>query len=250
MQNNQKVIGVMMIYNCERLVEGAFRRLPQGVLDEVICVDDGSIDNTVIAAQRLGIPVYTHPHAGYGGNLIFGLRKALERGAAYMVEIHGDGQFDFAAIEPAVEKLKSGCDFVLGNRFYDLLQPLRDGMPLIRYFGNLTLSAIGRIGMGIGPTDLFTGTRAYSRRLVETLDFSNNTRDYFFSFQIIAQARYCRLKLCEVRTRSDYRGEHTSMKLWKGVVEIFQTIYTVVLYWLTRLNIKRGIFAPLKIRQS
>lgn len=244
--DDKKVIGILMTYNCASLVEHAYSRIPKDVFDAVICVDDASTDGTPDIVRRLGIPVFEHPHTGYGGNLSYGFRKARELGAEYMVEIHGDGQFDFSAIPPAVQKLREGCDIVLGNRFYDILQPLRDGMSLIRYFGNLTLSSVGRIGMGIRQKDLFTGTRAYSQRLVDTLDFSNNTPDYFFSFQIIAQARYCNLKFGQVNTRCNYRGEHTSMNLWKGVWEIFQTAHTVLLYWLACANIKRGIFAPLK----
>ncbi len=235
-----------MAYNCASLVEKAYRQVPKEYFYKIICVDDGSTDNTVSVASRLGIPVFTHPHAGYGGNLFFGLRKALEMGATHVIELHGDGQYDFSAVPAAIEKLNAGCDLILGNRYYDMLQPLRDGMDLARYFGNIFLSTIGRIGLGINTRDLFPGFRAYSRRFVETLNFANTSQNYFFSFEIIAQARYCGLKICQVPVRCDYKGEHSSMKLRKGFPAILHTCYTVILYRLARLKIKRGIFAPLK----
>lgn len=239
-----------MTYNCASLVEEAYHRLPKEYFYKIICVDDGSTDNTVTVVSQLGIPVFTHPHTGYGGNLFLGLRKALELGATHMIELHGDGQYDFSSTPAAIEKLRTGCDLIIGNRYHDLFQPLRDGMDIIRYFGNLFLSTIARIGLGIPTRDLFAGFRAYSRRFMETLDFSNNSQNYFFSFEIIAQARYCNLNICQVPVRCDYRGEHTSMSFWNGIPAILHTCYTVCLYWLARCNIKRGIFASLKTSTS
>jgi len=88
----QRIIGVIMTYNCAGLVARAFRNIPRECFDEIICVDDGSTDDTVAVASRLGISVFTHPHTGYGGNLFFGFRKALEMGATHIIELHGDGQ--------------------------------------------------------------------------------------------------------------------------------------------------------------
>jgi glycosyltransferase involved in cell wall biosynthesis len=241
----EKIIGIILAYNCESLVGKAFQNIPREHFDEVICVDDGSTDNTLAAAKQLGIPVFTHEHTGYGGNLFFGFRKALEMGATHMIELHGDGQYGFSAVPPALELLRSGCDLVLGNRFHDMRQPLRDRMSLARYFGNIFLSTIGRLGLDIDSRDLFPGFRAYSRKFVNTIDATHTAQNYFFSFEIIAQARFAGLKICSVPVRCDYKGEHTSMKLTKGIPAIAHTCYTVLLYRLARLNIRRGIFASL-----
>lgn len=243
---NQKIVGIIMAYNCASLISRAFQSIPKEYFDDIICVDDGSIDPTVAVAKQLGISVFTHEHTGYGGNLFFGFRKALERGGTHMIELHGDGQYDFAAVPAALEQLNAGCDLVLGNRFYRMLQPLRDGMDVARYLGNIFLSAIGRVGLGIPSRDLFPGFRAYSRKFVETLNMEHTSQNYFFSFEIIAQARYCGLKICQVPVRCDYKGEHTSMKLSKGFPAILHTCSTAFFYRLARMNIKRGIFAFLQ----
>jgi glycosyltransferase involved in cell wall biosynthesis len=245
---NTRVIGVLMAYNCSRLIERAYRSIPTECFDDIVCVDDGSTDDTVRVASALGIPVFTHPHAGYGGNLFFGFRKALEMGATHIIELHGDGQYDFSAVPAALKRLSEGYDLILGNRYHDMLQPVRDGMDMARYLGNILLSAIGRVGLGIPTRDLFPGFRAYSRRFVETIDMAHTSENYFFSFEIIAQARYCGLKIGQVPVRCDYKGEHHSMRLSKGFPAILHTCRTVWLYRLARLNIRRGIFATLPAR--
>ena len=242
---HRKIVGVLMTYNCASMVVAAFRNIPQKYFDEIICVDDGSTDNTLAVVEQLGIPVFPHPHTGYGGNLLFGLRTALDRGATHVIELHGDGQYDFSAVPGAVERLAAGCDLVLGNRFHDIVQPLRDGMDPVRYLGNIFLSSFARVGLGIPTRDLFPGFRAYSRKFVETIDVTQTMQNYFFSFEVIAQARYCGLVISQIPVRCDYRGEHTSMKLSKGFPVIAHTLYTVLLYRLARMNIKRGIFASL-----
>lgn len=234
---------MIMTYNCADFLEKTLQLLPRDLFDTVIITDDASTDDTLSIAKRLGIPAFTHPHGGYGGNLKFGLQKAVEMGADGVIEIHGDGQFA-SSIPEAIKKLQEGCDFVLGNRFYELRQPLRDDMSLIRYFGNLILSQLGRMVLGIKPRDLFTGFRAYSRRLVESVDFLRGSDDYFYSFQIIVLSRFANLKICQVPARCFYNQAHTSISLWKGFLEIGQTPFTLLLYLLARAGIRVGIFAP------
>lgn len=244
------VFGVILVYNCAELLPDAFKKFPLHLFDRVIISDDGSTDNTFEVARSLGVPAFTNPHKGYGGNLKFALKKAVELGADYMIELHGDGQFDSAATPSAIGKLRSGCDFVLGNRFIRLFEPLTYGMGIIRFLGNLTLSFMARVVFQVKHRDFFTGLRGYSKRLVESVDLSAGTDDYFFSFEIIAMARYVGLSFCFVPTIADYRGKYTSMALWKGVIEIFQTSWTLFLYILAQCGLRFGIFSSLKKRST
>jgi|TARA_B100000315_G_scaffold188206_1_gene177956 glycosyltransferase involved in cell wall biosynthesis len=241
-----KIFGLIMTYNCASLVEKAYRSLPKELFDTIICVDDDSTDDSVEVVRQLGIQAFTHPHTGYGGNLIFGLKKAFELGATHVIEIHGDAQYSTSQIPLTISKLNSGCDLILGNRYHDMLQPLRDGMDIIRYFGNIFLSTIGRIGLDISTRDLFPGFRAYSQLFMKTIDFSITSKNYFFSFEIIVLARYFNLKICQVPVQCDYKGEHHSMSLTKGIPAILHTCKTVLYFRLARHNIKLGIFSSIK----
>lgn len=239
--NKSGVFGMIMTYNCGAFLEHTYNILPEELFDRIVIVDDESTDDSELVAKRLGIPFYSHPHGGYGTNLKFGLKKCAELGASVIVEIHGDGQFT-SSIPDALVQMRQGADLVLGNRFYDLLQPRRDGMSWIRYLGNSILSGLGGIVLGIKPQDLFTGFRVYSKRLAECSDFAVTSDDYFFSFEIIAMARYANLKIAHVPARSFYNQAHTSISLWKGFLEIAQTPYTLMLYLLAKIGIRLGIF--------
>ena len=91
--HKKRIFGVIMTYNCAGFLEKTLELLPRELFDTIIITDDASTDDTLNVAKRLGIPAFTHPHGGYGGNLKFGLQKAVEMGADAAIEIHGDGQF-------------------------------------------------------------------------------------------------------------------------------------------------------------
>ncbi len=218
-----------------------YQRIPKSSLDEIILADDGSRDNTLEVAQSLGIKSFTHSHRGYGGNIKFGFKKALELGGEYMVEIHGDGQYDPAPIPQALEKLRTGCDLLLGSRFTELLQPLRDGMSPARYFANIGLSFIDRLVLSLPLTEFHSGFRGYSRRLLETIDFEKLSEDYLFTFEIIVLARFFNLKICEIPIRCNYRKEHSSISIWKSAIYSFQTFRTLFQYILAKTGISKSL---------
>lgn len=243
---NKKAIGIIMTYNCAHLLEDAVSRIPKNIFDELIIVDDGSKDSIMEVAQRLGIECFVHEHGGYGVNLRYGLQKALERGAEYMVELHGDGQFDASISPVALEKMKNeDMDFVIGSRFTDIRQPRKDGMPWPRYLANIGLSAIEKVVLRIPWTEYHPGFRMYRRRFIEKLDLSLGASDYLFSFEIIALASYVQAKCGEVPIRANYHGAHTSVNYRKAALNSFQEMWVLVLYILSKCGIKTRLTSML-----
>ncbi len=238
-----KIFGILLTYKHAKMVADIYRRLPTGVFDEVIIFDDASGDNIKEVADDLGLRAFTREkNLGYGGNIKFSIKKCVELGAEYMVEIHGDGQYGSDSIIPGLEKMKQGYDFVLGSRFTDWRQPLRDKMPLPTYLANRGLSFIDRLVLGLPLTEFHTGFRIYSRKLVETIDLDPTANGHLFSFQIIALARYHNLRIAEVPVRCDYTKEHTSIKLGQAIEYSFQMFGVLARYLLARLGFKNKLF--------
>lgn len=211
-----KVIGVILAYNVAKMLPRAIERIPKGVLNDLIVMDDGSKDGTYEVAKKLGLKVFRHePNRGYGGNLKAGMKKALEMGADYIVEIHGDGaQFNPESINFAMPYMKEGkAQLILGSRFVVKGKALENGMPLIRFVANRFLSFFDRNILGLKLTEFHTGFRIYGRKLLENVPYDANTNDYLFSFQIIAQAAYYKMPVREVPVEADYKSEHTSHSL-------------------------------------
>lgn len=239
-----KSVGIILAYNSAGTLAETLARVPKNVLDEIIVSDDGSTDNTLEIAKMLGIPAFTHAHSGYGGNIKFGLEKALERGAEYMVEIHGDGQYDPGAIPVALKKMQEeNYDFLLGSRFQDKHQPTRDGMSFARYFPNMVLSFFDRLILGLRLSEFHSGFRLYSRKLLTTSNFKKGANGHLFSFEIIVMARYHNLKIGELPIHCDYRRYHTSISLRQSIIYALQTFYIMFLYLLARAGLKTKLFA-------
>lgn len=245
-----KIIGLILTYNCEPMIQRAIDNIPKKHFNKIICADDNSSDKTSEIVKNNNIEFLTHEHLGYGGNLFFGLKKAFELGATHVVELHGDGQYDFKVVKDCVSLIDKDADLILGNRFYKYSQPLKNGMDIYRYMGNIFLTLIGSIGLGIRSRDLFPGFRVYSKKFFDRIDIQNTSDNYFFSFEIIAQSKFLNLKIFTIPVNCDYKLEHSSMALINGFAVILHTIKTVIIYRMAKINIKIGIFKNLNLKNK
>ena len=241
-KRKKKIFAIILTYNCEQLLKKTYEKLPKRVFDRVILVDDHSSDKTMQVAKSLGIEAYTHKHTGYGGNIKFGLQKAYKMGADYMVEIHGDGQFDSRIAPQAIKKMDEGFDLLLGSRFINIKQPLKDGMPMSRYITNIVTSYISRIVLGLKLTEVHNGFHVFNRRFIEEAGFKNTSQGHIYSFEILAQAKYHELKVTEIPVRCDYIGKHTSMDILESVPYLYSIFKVLFQYLLTKFDLKVGLF--------
>lgn len=242
-----KVVGMILAHNVGPMLRQAYAKIPPGVLDDVYVMDNSSNDETYEIAKEMGLKVFRNTkRKGYGGNVKEGLLKGLEMGADYIVEIHGDGgQFHPKSIKYALPYMEEGKEFIIGSRFQEPATALKNGMPLIRYAANRFLSTIDRWVLRLPFTEYHTGFRIYSRSMLEKVSFLENSDDYLFSFQIIAQAAYAKCSTAEVPVEADYRGEHTSHELSGAFVYAFQTFHVLGQYTLARrFSLKPAIFGP------
>ncbi len=216
----KKVVVVLPAYNAAPTLEITYNEIPFEVVDDVILVDDASNDETVKIGQSLGIRhIYQHPeNLGYGGNQKTCYRKALELGADIVIMLHPDYQY--------TPKLIPAMAGIIANDVYPVVYAsrilgkgaLRGGMPLYKYVANRFLTLFQNILMGQKLSEYHTGYRAFSREVLESLDFSANSDDFVFDNQITAQVFYAGYEIAEVTCPTKYFGEASSINLKKSTI--------------------------------
>jgi len=185
--NEEKTVGLC--------VDKAFRSLRAiGVEGEVVVVDNGSTDRSVEIAASLGARVVRQDIRGYGAALSKGIAAA--RGDIIVMG-DADDSYDWSSIAAFVRKIEEGYDFVIGNRFKGGIMP--GAMPpLHRYLGNPVLSTISRIAFRVPIGDFHCGMRAFTRDAFERM--KTQTTGMEFATEMIANAAYQRLRICEIPT--------------------------------------------------
>lgn len=239
-----KVIIVMPAYNAEKTVESVFKKIPKDYQNNVVLFDDASHDNTYKNAKQLGINAHRNPiNLGYGGNLKSGLLRGLKEGADIIIELHPDGEYDPSAIVPAIEKVRKGADLVLGNRFFNYMSPLNSGMYFWKYIPIIALSLIDTFILGVKVHDLHQGFRLFTRNLLNNINFKNNSNNYLFSFEIIAQAKFKNMKIVEVPIACHYDGKKRGASLKNSIIYTLGTFKILLLYKLAKIGIKNRLFS-------
>lgn len=236
-----KLIIVMPAYNAEKTLERTVRDMPPGFADEIILVDDASRDNTVQTAETLGLTVIRHDrNLGYGANQKTCYDEALKRGADIVIMIHPDYQYD-SRIAPVFAELieKDICDIVLGSRIRTRKECISSGMPLYKYISNRFLTMMQNIISGQNLSEWHTGYRAYSRKVIEKINYRNNSDDFVFDSQFLIQAAYFGFRIGDLPVPCRYMEEASSINLRRSIVYGLGTVLTLIEYILQKLNIKR-----------
>lgn len=243
----KKVVVVLPAYRAARTLEPTIRDIPPGVADEIVLVDDCSPDDTVAEADRLGIPHLVHPrNRGYGGNQKTCYNEALVREADIVVMLHPDYQYSPKLVGAMAAMVGSGeYDVVLGSRILGTPGALAGGMPRWKYVANRALTLIENILLGVKLSEYHTGYRAFSRKVLETLPLEENSDDFVFDNQMLAQAVHFGFRVGEISCPTKYFEEASSINFRRSVVYGFGVLGTALAYRLHRLGIGRNpLFQP------
>ncbi|MFM7320914.1 MAG: glycosyltransferase family 2 protein [Armatimonadota bacterium] len=242
----KKVVVVLPAYRAARTLEQTVSDIPDGIADEVVLVDDCSPDDTVAEARRLGIPHIVHPrNRGYGGNQKTCYATALERGADIVVMLHPDYQYSPKLLGAMAWLVASGeYDLVLGSRILGTPGALAGGMPGWKYVANRVLTLIENAMLGVKVSEYHTGYRAFSREVLLRLPLEENSDDFVFDNQMLAQAVHFGFRLGEVSCPTKYFDEASSINFRRSVVYGFGVLGTALAFRLHRLGVRRHpIFA-------
>lgn len=240
----KKLAVVMPAYNAAKTLEKTFNELPHEIVDFVILVDDASRDNTVEVARQLGIgDVIRHDkNKGYGGNQKTCYRRALERGADIVVMLHPDYQYSPHLCGAMAWMVASGeYDAVLASRILGN-QTLRGGMPIWKYISNRFLTAFENILLGIKLSEFHTGYRAFTKEVLTSLPLEENSDDFVFDNQMIAQIAYFNFRIGEISCPTVYNDDASSISFSRSVKYGFGVLNTSLVYRMNRLGIKHDPF--------
>jgi glycosyltransferase involved in cell wall biosynthesis len=237
-----KIVVVMPALNAARTLERTVSAIPTEWVDEIILVDDKSSDNTVQLARDLPVRVIWHPHnVGYGGNQKTCYLEALQRDADVVVMLHPDGQYEPSLIPELVAPiLAEEADLVLGSRLAEPGLARAGGMPLHKYAANRGLTAIENRILHTSLSEMHTGYRAYSRKLLLDVPFLRNALDFSFDSEMLMQAAHFGYSIAEVPARSRYFADASSISLRPSIVYALKTLWAAARLVLHRAGIVRS----------
>lgn len=217
MLNGKRIAVVLPAYNAERTLERTVRELPD-VVDIKILVDDSSTDRTAALAESLGVQTFIHDaNYGYGRNQQTCYKEALAAGADIVVMVHADYQYTPSLVSAMAGMIASGVyDMVLGSRILGA-GALKGGMPKYKYVANRALTAFQNIFLGAKLSEYHTGFRAFSRELLQTLPLLENSDDFVFDNQMIAQAVMFGFRIGEISCPTKYFEEASSINFRRSV---------------------------------
>ncbi len=237
-----KVIVVMPARNAARTLEQTYAAIPREWVDEIILVDDKSTDETIQVARSLPLHVIWHPHnVGYGGNQKTCYLEALQREADAVVMLHPDGQYEPSLIPRLVAPVLRGeADLVLGSRLAEPGAARAGGMPLHKFLANRGLTAIENRVLGTHLSEMHTGYRAYSRRVLLEVPFLRNALDFSFDSELLMQASHFGFRIAEVPARTRYFDDASSIALGPASVYAVKTLWAAARLILHRSGIVRS----------
>ncbi|MFH0895109.1 MAG: glycosyltransferase family 2 protein [Bacteroidota bacterium] len=219
MIGDKKVVVVMPAYNAEKTLISTYNEIPFNLVDEVIVVDDASKDRTVEVARSIGIKhIITHDkNKGYGGNQKTCYDAALHLGADIIIMVHPDYQY--------TPKLIPSMAYIIANDLYQVVLgsrilgrgALKGGMPLYKYVANRMLTLTQNVLMRQKISEYHTGYRAFSKEVLEKISYHNNSDDFVFDNQMLAQICFAGFDIAEVTCPTKYFEDASSINLSRSM---------------------------------
>lgn len=240
MVQNKKVIVVMPAYNAAKTLVTTYNEIPFDIVDEVLLVDDASTDETAKIAKELNIRLIVHPsNLGYGGNQKTCYNEAIKAGGDIIIMLHPDYQYTPKLIGAMAYLLNSDeFDIVLGSRILGGKSRM-GGMPLYKYISNRVLTLLQNILMGAKLSEYHTGYRAYTKKVLETIPWKDNSDDFVFDNQFLSQAIYADFRIGEITCPTRYFKEASSINFARSVKYGLGCLKTAMLFRFQKMGLAK-----------
>jgi len=240
MLENKRIVVVLPAYNAVRTLENTYQEIPLGIVDDVLLVDDKSRDDTVELANKLGIRTFIHDqNYGYGRNQKTCYKEALRLDADIIIMVHPDYQYTPKLITAMASMIAYDVyDVVLGSRIIGG-GALSGGMPIYKYIANRFLTAVENMILNSKFSEFHTGYRAFSREILENLPLNENSDDFVFDNEMLAQIIYFGYRVGEVSCPTKYFEEASSISFGRSVKYGVGVLVTSMKSLLHRLRIRQ-----------
>lgn len=239
MIKNKKIVVVLPAYNAEKTLKMTYDEIPFDIVDEVILVDDVSKDKTVNKAKDLGIKhVIKHEqNKGYGGNQKTCYNKALELGADIVVMLHPDYQY--------TPQLIHSMSYLIANDVYPVVVGSRilgkgaskGGMPIYKYIANRVLTLTQNILMNQKLSEYHTGYRAFSKEVLESIRYNENSDNFVFDNEMIAQIFAADFEIAEITCPTKYFDDASSIDLKSSSIYGLGVLRVSFRYFLRKIKV-------------
>ena len=246
MIHGKRILVVLPAFRAGRTLERTCSEIPRDVVDAILLVDDGSDDETIRIAARMGVDSFLHiNNLGYGANQKTCYREALRAGADVVVMLHPDYQYDPRLVGALAAMVASDVyDVALGSRILGSSSPLSGGMPRYKYIANRFLTFVQNILLGAKLSEYHTGYRAYSRKVLENLPMLANSDDFVFDCEMLTQAIAFGYRIGEISCPTKYFPEASSINFRRSVAYGLGVLWTSLLYRLWKWGLVRpGLFS-------
>lgn len=245
MINNKVITVVLPAYNASKTLRATYSEIPLDIVDHVILVDDCSNDDTCKIANELNIKyiIQHDSNKGYGANQKTCYNKALELHSDIVVMLHPDYQYTPKLIHSMVYLIVNDLyDVVFGSRILGK-GALEGGMPVYKYFANRILTFTQNLLMNQKLSEYHTGYRAFSKRVLESIRYNNNSDDFIFDNEIIAQIFNQKFKIAEITCPTKYFDDASSINLSRSIRYGLGVLRVSFLYFLNKIGlIKSKLF--------
>ena len=242
MINGKRIFVIMPAYNAAQTLEKTYKEIPFDVVDEVILTDDHSSDNTFEVAKKIGIKhVIRHEkNKGYGGNQKTCYLKAMELGADIVIMVHPDYQY--------TPKLIHAMASIIANDLYPVVLAsrilgrgaLKGGMPLVKYIANRFLTLTQNILLRQKLSEYHSGYRAFSKEVLEAINFTENSDDFVFDNEMLAQIFYKGYEIGEVTCPTKYFEEASSINLKRSAIYGLGVLRVSFIYRLNKWGLMKS----------
>lgn len=241
MIKGKKVVVVMPAYNAEQTLRRTYDEIPHDIVDDLVLVDDASGDHTAQVSRELGIRTIVHEqNTGYGGNQKTCYRTALALGADIVIMLHPDYQYTPKLITAMASLMAEGLfDCVLGSRILGV-GARKGGMPVYKYISNRVLTLLQNIIIGYKLSEYHTGYRGFTREVLQKLPLADNSDNFIFDNQMLAQIIYAGYSIGEITCPTRYMDDSSSISFKNSTVYGFGVLKVSLLFRLSRWGIIRS----------